>query len=106
MKIPMESSKHITKLLDWYFHLTPSKKMQMNYMVVIVVILYFTYKNNEQHRENYNVLSVRIDSINNARSREQRAYTKNLEFYTEKFSSLLEKLLIQKEEIKQIKEKK
>lgn len=102
----MESSKHITKLLDWYFHLAPSKKIQLNYMVVVVTILYLTYKNNEQHRENYNVLSVRIDSINNARSKEQRAYTKNLEFYTEKFSGLLEKLLVQKEEIKQIKEKK
>lgn len=106
MKILVEYFKEIEKLFDWYFHLAPIKRIQLNFIIILVCLAYLTYKNDEQHRENYRILSVRTDSISNARSKEQKEYTKSIQLYTEKYYELWEKLLKQKEEVQQIKEKK
>lgn len=105
MKILVEYFKEIEKLFDWYFHLTPIKRIQLNYIVILGFLAYLAYKNDEQHKENYIMLSLRIDSVNNARAKEQREYTENLKFFTEKFSDLSKELLYQKERVQQIKEK-
>lgn len=105
MKVLIEYLKEFQKLFDWYFQLTQIKRTQLNNWIVIAFLLYLTYKNDEQHRINYKVLSDRIDTINNARAKEQGEYVKGLEFFTKKYSDLFEKLLSQKQEIQQIKEK-
>lgn len=105
MKILVEYFKEIEKLFDWYFHLTQIKRIQLNYIIVLVTLAYLAYKNDEQHRENYTTLSHRIDSVNNARTKEQREYIENLRYYTEKFSDLSKDFLQQRERVQQIKEK-
>jgi hypothetical protein len=105
MKILVEYFKEIEKLFDWYFHLTQIKRIQLNYIIVLICLATLTYKNDEQHRKNYSILSARIDTITNARAKEQREYAKSLQLYFEKVTSLLEKSLKQKEELQQIKEK-
>jgi hypothetical protein len=102
MKI-IEWIKEIPGLFDWYFRLTPLKRIQLNYIVLITVIIFFAYQNDAQHRTNYQTLSDRMDSVNNGRTKEQENYTKKLEFYTDKFNNLLEILIRQDKEIKEIK---
>ena len=90
------------KLFDWYFKLPALKRIQLNYIVVLTGVVIISYYNDQQHRDNYTVLSNRIDTINNARSQEQEKYTTGLRYYTDKFNYLLELLIKQREEIKQI----
>jgi len=106
MKILVEYFKEIEKLFDWYFHLTPIQRIQLNHIVILIFLAFLTYKNDEQHRKNNFVLRAGIDATNNARSREQKEYIENLKYFTEKYSNLYEKLLRQREEMQQIKEKK
>jgi hypothetical protein len=93
----------IPKLFNWYFLLPALKRIQLNYIILIALIILISYKNDKQHRENYTVLSARNDTINNSRTKEQEKYTAKLEFYTDKFNHLLEILLQQKKEREQIK---
>lgn len=104
MKI-LDYFKEIPKLFDWYFLLTPIKRIQLNYIILLGLITFLAYKNDERHRQNYAVLSARIDSVNDNRSKEQEKYTGKLEYYTEKFNHLLEIVIQQNKEVKQIKEK-
>jgi hypothetical protein len=105
MKILVGYFKDVEKLFDWYFHLAPIKRIQLNYIIILVSLVYLTYENDKQHRENLSTLSSRIDTINNARSREQKEYSENLKFYITKYTDLLEKSLRQKEQIEKIKDK-
>lgn len=102
MKI-LDYFKEIPKIFDWYFLLTPIKRIQLNYIVLLVILSFLTYKNDEQHKQNYILLSNRIDVVNNSRATEQEKYTKSLQYYTEKFNRLLEILLEQKREKEQLK---
>ena len=96
----------IPKLFDWYFNMDILKRIQMNYITIIVLILSYFYYSNQEHVETVNILSNRIDAINNSRSKEQEKYTAKLEYYTDKFNNLLVVLIEQKKELKQIKEEK
>ncbi|MFV8268444.1 hypothetical protein ACNQGP_00730 [Flavobacterium sp. GT2N3] len=102
MKI-LDFFRELPKLFDWYFQLSPSKRVQLNYIIVIVFIITLSYYNDKQHRENYTVLSNRNDTINNYRARDFKEHNAKLEFYTDKFNHLLELLLQQEKERKQIK---
>ena len=93
----------IPKFFDWYFQLQPIKRMNLNYIALIAAIITLSYYNDKQHRDNYLVLSGRIDSVNNSRTKEQEKYTTKLEYYTDKFNHLLEILLQQKREQEKIK---
>jgi hypothetical protein len=76
----------------------------LNYIIILTVVISLAYYNDKRHSENYAILSARIDSVNNSRAKEQEKYTTKLEYYTDKFNSLLVVLIQQKKEIKQIKE--
>lgn len=104
MKILVEYFKEIEKLFDWYFHLTQIKRIQFNYIAILISLATLAYKNDEQHRKNYSAMCARVDIISNARAQEQKEYAESLQIYFEKVTSLLEKSLRQKEELKQIKE--
>ncbi|UYW02129.1 hypothetical protein K5I29_04305 [Flavobacterium agricola] len=97
MKI-LEVIKVLPGVFDWYFKLTPLKRIQLNYIVLIAVLLTLFYYNDSNHRENNMALTNRIDSVNINRAIEQEKYTKQLEYYTEKFNSLLERLIHQRNE--------
>lgn len=98
-----EFLKQIPGLFDWYFKLSPLKRIQLNYIVLLFCVLTLFYFNDKFHRENLNSLSIRIDLINDSRAKEQEKYTARLEFYTEKFNNLLEMLLRQEKKIEAIK---
>lgn len=101
----MKISEYFDKvpaLFDWYFKLVPLKRIQLNYIFLIALILFFTYKNDSKHRENYNILIGRLDSATNSRAEDQEKYSKKLEFYTDKFNHLLEILIKQERKIDQI----
>lgn len=100
----MEFLKQIPGLFDWYFKLSALKRIQLNYIVLLFAVLTLFYFNDKLHRENFNALSLRIDTINNSRAKEQEKYTARLEFYTEKFNNLLEMLLRQEKKIDSIKQ--
>jgi hypothetical protein len=102
MKI-LDFFREIPKLFDWYFQLPQLKRIQLNYILLIALLFTISYYNDKQHRENYIVLSVRIDAVNNSRTKEQEKYTTKLEFYTDKFNHLLELLIQQKKEREQLK---
>jgi hypothetical protein len=102
MKI-LEFFKEIPKIVDWYFGLTQSKRMNLNYIILIIAIAAAGYWNDSKHNENYTILSNRIDAVNNLRAKEQERYTIKLESYTDKFNVLLEKLIEQKKEVEQLK---
>lgn len=93
MKI-LEYIERIPKIADWYFGLTPVKRIQFNHIVILIAIIIAAYYNDNRHRDNYALLSDRIDAINNARAKEQESYKKSLEFYTDKFNNLLEKIIL------------
>lgn len=95
--------RELPKLFDWYFLLPGLKRIQLNYIVLIATIIFLSYYNDKQHRENYTVLSNRNDTINNSRTKEQEKYTAKLEYYTDKFNHLLELLLQQRKEREQLK---
>lgn len=88
----------IPKFFDWYFQLQPIKRMNLNYIALITAIITLSYYNDKQHRDNYTILSDRIDATNDSRTKEQEKYTQKLEYYTDKFNHLLEVLLQQKRE--------
>lgn len=102
MKI-LEYFKEIPKLFDWYFGLTQSKRMNLNYIILIITIVAAGYWNDSKHNENYIALSNRIDAVNNLRAQEQERYTVKLESYTDKFNLLLEKLIEQNKEVENLK---
>lgn len=99
----LEYLKEFPRLFDWYFQLAQLKRIQLNYIVLIALIIFFAYKNDSRHRENYTALSVRFDAANAGKERDKEKYTKSLEFYTDKFNHLLEMLIQQEKEIKEIK---
>lgn len=99
MKI-LDFFREIPKLFDWYFTLPQLKRISLNYIVIIALLITLSYYNDKQHRDNYAVLSSRIDSVNDSRAKEQEKYTTKLEYYTEKFNHLLEMLLQKKEQDK------
>ena len=101
MKI-LDFFREIPKLFDWYFLLPALKRIQMNYIILIALIITLSYYNDKRHRDNYTVLSARNDTIINSRTKEQEKYTAKLEFYTDKFNHLLEILMQQKKEKEQI----
>jgi hypothetical protein len=86
----LEIFQQISKLFDWYFQLQPIKRIQLNYILLLALVLTAAYYNDKQHRDNYKNVVNRMDVVNDARSKEQAGYTKNLEFFTEKFNHLLE----------------
>lgn len=96
----------IPKLFDWYFGMDSLKRIQLNFITIIAIILTYIYYTQKAYAENITILSSRIDTINNSRTKEQEKYTAKLEFYTDKFNNLLEVLIEQRREIKQIKEEK
>lgn len=87
----------------WYFSLSPIKRIQFNYICIIAALILTLYLNDSKHRENYNKLSDRTNAISDSRYKEQEKYTAKLEFYTDKFNNLLEKLIEQKQAIEKIK---
>jgi hypothetical protein len=87
----------------WYFSLDQLKRIQLNYIFIIAMLILTIYFNDSKHRENYSKLSDRFDSVSNNRYKEQEKYTTKLEFYTDKFNNLLEKLIEQKQKIEEIK---
>jgi hypothetical protein len=93
----------LPKIFDWYFNLPAIKRIQLNYIALLSFVILLSYYNDQLHRKNYSDLSARIDIINNSRSQEQEKYTAGLQYYTDKLNHLLEILIKQKEEIKQIK---
>lgn len=92
----------IPNLFNWYFKLPVIQRMQLNYITIIAVIITLSYNNDKKHRDSYTILNSRIDSVNDARTKEQEKYTTKLEFYTDKFNHLLEILLQQKKEQEKI----
>jgi len=94
-----------SRIFTWYFTLTAIKRIQVNYVVLLIFVITISYLNDKQHRENYMALSNRNDIINNSREKEQAKYTLKLEFYTDKFNHLLEVLIHQREARQEIKAK-
>jgi hypothetical protein len=92
----------IRKTLSWYFLLKPSEKTQVNYIAIIILLITLAYSNDRQHRANYLLLYNRNNSINTDRAKDQERYTVKLEYYTDKFNHLLEILIEQREEKKEI----
>lgn len=105
MKI-LELFSAIPKLFDWYLNMDTIKRFHINYITVIISLLTYFYYTNKNYAENTTLLTNRIDTINNSRTKEQEKYTAKLEFYTDKFNNLLVVLIEQRKEIKQIKEEK
>nr|WP_317631382.1 hypothetical protein [uncultured Flavobacterium sp.] len=103
MKI-IEYLKAIPNFFDWYFRLAPIKRIQFNYIFLLALVLTLFYYNDAKHRENIAALTARIDAVNMDRVNESEKYTKQLEYYTDKFNTLLE-MLIQKKQnkVKQVK---
>lgn len=99
----IELLKDLPKIIDWYFQLPGLKRIQLNYIIILALIISLSYYNDKQHRDNYTILSARIDSTNNSRAQEQEKYTTKLEYYTDKFNHLLEILIQQKKEQSTIK---
>lgn len=95
--------KELPKIFDWYFQLTPLKRIQMNYIFILALVIALSYYNDKQHRHNYAIISGRIDATNDNRAKEQEKYTAKLEYYTDKFNHLLEILIQQKKEREQLK---
>lgn len=95
--------KDIPNLVNWYFQLQLHKRVQLNYIILLATVMTIAYYNDKQHRNNYTVLSTRIDTINNARTQEQEKYTTKLVYYTDKFNHLLEILIQQREERAELK---
>lgn len=96
MKI-VEYFQEIPKLFNWYFQLQAIKRVQLNYVILLIITTSLAYYNDKQHRENYTILSARMDTVNNSRTQEQEKYTSKLVYYTDKFNRLLEVLLEKKE---------
>lgn len=94
----------IRGIFKWYFDLTSQKRIQVNYIMLLLTIGILSYYNDKQHKANYLALSNRIDNTNNSRSLEQANYTKKLEYYTDKFNHLLELLIKEGQERKKIEE--
>ena len=92
------------QIIDWYFGLTPTRRMNLNYITIITVIVTASYYNDHKHNENYTAISNRIDAVNNLRSKEQERYTVKLESYADKFKDVFEKITLQKNEVKQLKQ--
>ncbi len=99
----LEYLEKISKIFDWYFLLPQLKRIQLNYIILLAGVIFLAYLNDDHHRQNYLALSDRMDSVNSSRTKEQENYTKKLEFYTDKFNHLLEVLIRQDKEIKEIK---
>jgi len=93
----------IPRLYNWYSDLSPTKRKDFNYIILLIASWSILVYNDRQHRENNTILTDRIDSVNNLRSKDQERYTGNLEYYTNSFKSFSEQILKQKEEIKNIK---
>ena len=102
MKI-LDFFRELPKLFDWYFQLPQLKRIRLNNMAVLVFLIFLSYYNDKLHRENYTVLSNRNDISNDGRAKDQKEHNAKLEFYTDKFNHLLELLLQQEKERKQIK---
>lgn len=102
----LELLSAIPKLFDWYFNMDSLKRIQLNYITLIALILTYIYYTQQNYAENMAILSNRVDTTNNARAKEQEKYTAKLEFYTDKFNNLLVMVIDQRKEIKQIKEEK
>lgn len=96
----------IPKLFDWYLAMPIIKRIQINYITIIALLIGYIYYTNQHHIAAEASLSARIDIINNSRSKEQEGYAAKLEYYTEKFNGLLVVLIEQNKELKQIKEEK
>ncbi|AGN89422.1 hypothetical protein LIT13_01250 [Flavobacterium psychrophilum] len=101
MKV-LDYFRYIPRLFDWYFQLPQIKRIQLNYIVLLAVVIIAAYKNDECHRENSHSLSDRIDAVNDFRAKEQERYTQKLESYSDKFNHLLELLIQQKKEVEQL----
>lgn len=95
--------KEIPNLFNWYFKLPLTKRISLNYIVLLATVMTMAYYNDKLHREHYTVLANRNDTINNSRTKEQEKYTAKLEFYTDKFNHLLELLIQQRKEREQLK---
>ncbi|MDR6844499.1 hypothetical protein [Flavobacterium granuli] len=96
MKI-LDYFRELPKIFDWYFLLPQIKRIQLNYIILLATVMSIAYYNDKRHRENYTILSTRIDAINNSRTQEQEKYTTKLVYYTDKFNHLLELLIQQRE---------
>lgn len=92
----------IPNFFNWYFKLALIKRIQLNYITLLTIVISLAYYNDKRHRENYTILSIRVDATNASRAQEQKEYNANLRYYTDKFNHLLELLIQQKEQIKQI----
>lgn len=99
----IEFLKELPSVFDWYFKLHAIKRIQLNYIVLIFIIMSLTYFNDKLHRETIASLTLRIDTINDSRSADQEKYAARMEYYTEKFNGLLEILLIQEKRIERLK---
>ena len=102
----LELLSAIPKIFDWYFGMDSIKRIQLNFIVVLTLLFTYIYYTNKAYAENITILTTRLDTVNNSRTKEQEKYTAKLEYYTDKFSELLLKIDKQKEELKQIKEEK
>lgn len=83
----------IRDFFDWYLGIPTVKRIQINYIAFIAIIITGAYYNDKQHRENYLALTARIDATNDSRSKEQEKYAQNLQYYTEKYSELYKEIL-------------
>lgn len=92
----------LKNLFSWYFKMKPAQRIQFNYIVVIVAIVYLSYLNDDRHRTNYSELTKRNFRVDSLRSVDQARHTEKLESYTDKFNGLLEKLIDQEKQIDQI----
>lgn len=96
----------IPVFFKWYFSLDQLKRIQFNYLVIIAVLIATIYLNDARHRESYSELFNRTNNIIDNRYKEQEKYTAKLEFYTDKFNKLLEKLIEQRQKIEEIRTEK
>lgn len=96
----------LQKIFDWYFNMDNLKRIQMNYIIVLILLITYIYYSHQTYVANITILSTRIDTINNSRTQEQEKYTAKLEYYTDKFNNLLVILIEQRKELKEIKEDK
>ncbi|MEO8534257.1 MAG: hypothetical protein ABI441_10915 [Flavobacterium sp.] len=102
----LEIFSAIPKIFDWYFGMESTKRIQLNFIVVLMLLFTYIYYTNKAYADNITILANRLDTANDSRAKEQEKYTAKLEYYTDKFSELLFKLDKQKEELKQIKDEK
>lgn len=106
MKFILDLLSAIPKLFDWYFNMEAIRRVQLNFIVVLCIVFTYIYYTNKANAANITVLATRLDNANDSRAKEQEKYTAKLEYYTDKFSGLLDKIDKQKEELKQLKEEK